>query len=112
MKPKASRKRLDLLLVERGYAESARKALAMILAGEVQVDGQRVEKAGVPLAEDARMEVISRGEKFVSRGGTKPEGALEDFTLHPAGCVSIRIGSSNGGPALFVPPAGAASGFP
>ncbi len=97
MKPKASRKRLDLLLVERGCAGSPQKAMAMILAGEVQVDGQRVEKAGMPVAEDARIEIISRMQKFVSRGGTKLEGALEDFAIEPAGCVCLDIGSSNGG---------------
>jgi 23S rRNA (cytidine1920-2'-O)/16S rRNA (cytidine1409-2'-O)-methyltransferase len=97
MKPKASRKRLDLLLVERGCAGSPQKAMAMILAGEVQVDGQRVEKAGMPVAEDARIEITSRLQKFVSRGGTKLAGALEDFAIEPAGCVCLDIGSSNGG---------------
>jgi len=97
MKPKAVRKRLDLLLVERGCAESAQKAMAMILAGEVQVDGQRVEKAGTPVAEDARIEIISRLQRFVSRGGTKLDGALEDFAIEPAGYVCLDIGASNGG---------------
>src|SRR6266705_1029267 len=97
MKPKTSRKRLDLLLVERGCAESPQKAMAMILAGEVQVDGQRVEKAGMPVAEGARIEITSRLQKFVSRGGTKLEGALEDFAVEPAGCLCLDIGSSNGG---------------
>jgi 23S rRNA (cytidine1920-2'-O)/16S rRNA (cytidine1409-2'-O)-methyltransferase len=97
MKPKTVRKRLDLLLVERGCADSPQKASAMILAGEVQVDGQRAEKAGVPVAEDARIEVISRTQKFASRGGTKLEGALQDFAINPAGCVCLDIGASNGG---------------
>src|SRR5712692_2274745 len=97
MKPKPARKRLDLLLVERGCADSPQKALAMILAGEVQVDGQRVEKAGMPIAEDARIEIISRLQKFVSRGGVKLEGALEDFAIELAGCVCLDIGASNGG---------------
>jgi 23S rRNA (cytidine1920-2'-O)/16S rRNA (cytidine1409-2'-O)-methyltransferase len=97
MKPKASRKRLDLLLVERGCAGSPQKAMAMILAGEVQVDGQRAEKAGMPVAEDARIEIISRLQKFVSRGGAKLEGALEDFAIGPAGRVCLDIGASNGG---------------
>jgi 23S rRNA (cytidine1920-2'-O)/16S rRNA (cytidine1409-2'-O)-methyltransferase len=97
MKPKAVRKRLDLLLVERGCAETPQKALAMILAGEVQVEGQRVEKAGMPVAADARIEIISRVRKFVSRGGLKLDGALEDFAIDPARCVCLDIGSSNGG---------------
>ncbi len=97
MKPKAGRKRLDLLLVERGCAGSSQKALAMILAGEVQVDGQRVEKAGMPVPDDARIEITSRLQKFASRGGTKLEGALEDFAIEPAACVCLDIGASNGG---------------
>ena len=97
MKQKTARKRLDLLLVERGCADSAQKAVAMILAGEVQVDSRRAEKAGTPVAEDARIEVISRTQKFVSRGGTKLEGALQDFAINPADCVCLDIGASNGG---------------
>ena len=97
MKQKAARKRLDLLLVERGCAGSPQKAMAMILAGEVQVDGRRVEKAGLPVAQDAHIEVISRTQKFVSRGGTKLQGALQDFAIRPAGCVCLDVGASNGG---------------
>src|SRR5256885_16740004 len=82
MKPKADRKRLDLLLVERGCAESLQQAMAMILAGEVQVDGQRRYKAGRPVSQDARIEIVSRQQKCVSRGGMKLEGALEDFEFH------------------------------
>jgi 23S rRNA (cytidine1920-2'-O)/16S rRNA (cytidine1409-2'-O)-methyltransferase len=97
MKPKAGRKRLDLLLVERGFADSPQKAAAMILAGEIQVDGHRTEKAGMPVAQDAQIEITSRLQKFVSRGGTKLEGALEDFGVEPAACVCLDIGASNGG---------------
>jgi len=97
MKLKAARKRLDLLLLERGCADSPQKAMAMILAGEVLVDGQRVEKAGMPVGRDARIEIVSRLQKFVSRGGVKLEGALEDFAIDPAGSVGLDIGSSNGG---------------
>ncbi len=97
MKPKAGRKRLDFLLLERGLAESAQKALAMVLAGEVEVNGKRVEKAGMPVAEDACIEVSSRQQKFVSRGGVKLEGALEDFAIDPKGRVCLDIGSSTGG---------------
>src|SRR5467141_5332954 len=97
MKLKAARKRLDLLLVERGCADSPQKAMAMILAGEVQVDGQRTEKSGMPVSQDARIEIVSRRQKFVSRGGMKLAGALEDFAIEPAGCVCLDIGSSNGG---------------
>jgi len=97
MKPKASRKRLDVLLVERGFADTPQKATAMILAGEVQVDGHRAAKAGLPIALDARIEITSRLQKFVSRGGLKLEGALQDFALNPAGLVCLDVGASNGG---------------
>ena len=97
MKPRATRKRLDLLLVERSFADSPQKAMAMILAGEVQVEGQRAEKAGIPVAKNARIEIISRAQKFVSRGGVKLEGALEDFAIDPSGRICLDIGASNGG---------------
>jgi 23S rRNA (cytidine1920-2'-O)/16S rRNA (cytidine1409-2'-O)-methyltransferase len=97
MKRKATRKRLDLLLVERGIAETSKDALAMVLAGEVWVDGERTDKAGTPIAVDAHIEVTSRAQKFVSRGGIKLEGALADFAIDPEGCVCLDIGSSTGG---------------
>jgi 23S rRNA (cytidine1920-2'-O)/16S rRNA (cytidine1409-2'-O)-methyltransferase len=97
MKAKAERKRLDLLLVERGLAESRQKAQAMILAGEVKVDGQRAEKAGSLLPETAHIEVHSRLQKYASRGGLKLEGALEDFHVNPAGKICLDLGASTGG---------------
>src|SRR5260370_39400691 len=96
MQPKVGRKRLDLLLVERGCAVSSQKATAMILAGEVQVDGKRAGKAGMPVAEEARIEVTSGVQRFVSRGGTKLEGALADFGIDPAARACLDIGSSHG----------------
>jgi 23S rRNA (cytidine1920-2'-O)/16S rRNA (cytidine1409-2'-O)-methyltransferase len=97
MKPKPVRQRLDLLLVERGLAESPEKAGAMILAGEVEVDGRRVDKAGSPFASNAKIKVISRHQKYVSRGGFKLEGALKDFAIRPAGRTCLDVGSSHGG---------------
>jgi 23S rRNA (cytidine1920-2'-O)/16S rRNA (cytidine1409-2'-O)-methyltransferase len=97
MKRKTGSKRLDLVLVERGLAESPQKALAMILAGEVHVNGERSGKAGMAVVEDARIEVASRTQKFVSRGGVKLEGALQDFDVDPTGRMCLDIGSSNGG---------------
>jgi len=97
MPPKSPRKRLDILLVERGLAESRQKAQAMILAGEVTIDAKRAEKAGQPVAEDARVEVHSRLQKYASRGGFKLEGALEDFRVSPQGKVCLDVGSSTGG---------------
>jgi 23S rRNA (cytidine1920-2'-O)/16S rRNA (cytidine1409-2'-O)-methyltransferase len=68
MAAKTYRKRLDLLLVERNLAESRQKAQAMILAGEVEVDGQRADKAGFSVRESASIEVHSRLQKYSSRG--------------------------------------------
>jgi 23S rRNA (cytidine1920-2'-O)/16S rRNA (cytidine1409-2'-O)-methyltransferase len=93
-KPK---KRLDVLLVERGLADSSQKAQAMILAGEVRVDGARAEKAGTRFAEESRIEVSSRSEKYASRGGMKLEGALADFSIETAGRVCLDVGASTGG---------------
>src|ERR1700687_4127631 len=97
MSRKLTRKRLDVLLVERGLAESRQKAQAMILAGEVTVDGKKAEKAGLSVAEISRLEVHSRLQKYVSRGGFKLEGALEDFRVSARGCICMDVGSSTGG---------------
>ena len=97
MTPKSARKRLDALLVERGLAESLPKARAMILAGEVRVDGERVGKAGTALDIAAQITVVSRVQKYASRGGIKLEGALSDFSVDPAGMVCLDVGSSTGG---------------
>lgn len=97
MRPKSTRKRLDILLVERGLAETRQKAQAMILAGEVSVDGARMQKAGTGISPAARIEVSSRLQKYASRGGLKLEGALRDFGVNVAGRVCLDIGSSTGG---------------
>jgi 23S rRNA (cytidine1920-2'-O)/16S rRNA (cytidine1409-2'-O)-methyltransferase len=97
MKSKTPRKRLDVLLVERGLAETTQKAQGMILAGEVRVDGVRADKAGEAIAEDARIEVASRQQKYASRGGVKLEGALEDFGVDATSLICLDVGSSTGG---------------
>ena len=97
MKSKSARIRLDLLLVERGLAESRQKAQAMVLAGEVAVNGKRVEKPGTSVDSQALVEVNSRLQKYASRGGLKLEGALQDFTISTQGKVCLDIGSSTGG---------------
>ncbi len=96
-KPKTAKKRLDLLVVERGLAESREKAQAMILAGEVRVNGERSDKAGAQIAVDARIEVSGSSGKYASRGGLKLEGALEDFGIDPDGKICLDIGASTGG---------------
>ncbi len=97
MNAKTSRKRLDVLLVERGLAESRQKAQAMILAGEVEIEGKRADKAGMNTAENARIEVHSRLQKYASRGGFKLEGALGDFHVGVNGKICLDVGASNGG---------------
>ena len=96
MKSKTTRKRLDLVLVERGLAETQKSAHSMILAGEVKVDGATVSKAGAQIAADARIE-LARRQKYASRGGLKLEGALADFSINPANLTCLDIGSSTGG---------------
>lgn len=96
MKPKSARKRLDLLLVERGLADSQRSAQAMILAGEVRLNGERTDKSGMNVAAEAKIEIIGR-QKYASRGGIKLEGALNDFSIDPTSLVCLDIGSSTGG---------------
>ena len=96
-KAKTDKKRLDLLVVERGLAESRQKAQAMILAGEVRVNGAPLDKAGALVVEDARIETSSGSVKYASRAGLKLEGALEDFGVNVTRKVCLDIGASTGG---------------
>jgi 23S rRNA (cytidine1920-2'-O)/16S rRNA (cytidine1409-2'-O)-methyltransferase len=88
--------RLDRLMTERGLAESREKAQALIMAGEVRVNGQKAAKPGQPVETDCTVEVLSR-PPYVSRGGFKLAGALRDFAIDAAGKVCLDIGSSTGG---------------
>jgi len=88
--------RLDRLVVDRGLAESREKAQALIMAGEVRVDGQKALKPGQPVAADAAIEVLSR-PPYVSRGGYKLAGALAHWAIDVTGQVCVDIGSSTGG---------------
>jgi len=97
MKRKTPRTRLDTLLMTRGLAPNAQKAQAMILAGEVFVNGVRVSTSGTPIAEDALVEINSREQRYASRGGFKLEGALRDFHVDLAGKICLDVGSSTGG---------------
>ena len=97
MKPKTTKKRLDVLLVERGLAESRQKAQAIILAGQVLVSGQRFTKAGAAVAADASIEILGEAMPYVSRGGMKLEGAFADFGVEVAGKICLDVGSSTGG---------------
>ena len=95
--PRPSKKRLDLLLVERGLAESRQKAQAMILAGRVRVAGQPALKSGAMISADAQVEIAGKGSRYASRAGEKLEGALRDFGVDPADRICLDAGSSTGG---------------
>src|SRR5512137_2284615 len=88
--------RLDLLLVERGLAESRAKAQALIMAGQVRVDGQVELKASAAIAPEARLE-LETGPRFVSRGGEKLEAALTAFPVRVEGLICADVGASTGG---------------
>lgn len=94
---KPLKSRLDVLLVERGLAPSRERAQALLLAGQVRVNGERAEKPGAQIARDARVEIIGETFRYSSRGGLKLEGALQDFHLSPSDRVCLDVGSSTGG---------------
>jgi 23S rRNA (cytidine1920-2'-O)/16S rRNA (cytidine1409-2'-O)-methyltransferase len=90
------RHRLDLLVVERGLAESREKAQALILAGQVLVNGQKADKAGANIGIDATIELLAQ-PRYVGRGGLKLEAALDHFGISAAGKICLDVGSSTGG---------------
>ncbi len=92
-----SKQRLDILLFERGLVPSRERAKTTIMAGLVYVEGQKADKAGMQVAEDANIEVRSTGKTFVSRGGHKIEKALSHFAIDPTGLVVMDVGASTGG---------------
>lgn len=88
--------RLDVLLVEKGLADSRAKAQALIMAGQVRVSGQVALKPATPIQPDATL-TVDTGPRFVSRGGEKLEGALDTFKIDVAGFTCVDVGSSTGG---------------
>lgn len=91
------KKRLDVLLVERGMAETRTKAQAVIMSGLVYVAGQKADKPGMSFEETAQIEVRGATCPYVSRGGLKLEKALRDFGVNPTGFVCSDSGASTGG---------------
>ena len=91
------KQRLDTLLVEKGLVESREKARALILAGQVDVDGHGAAKAGTMIPIDADVRVIGPDHPWVSRGGVKLAAALDAFRIDAAGRVAFDIGASTGG---------------
>jgi 23S rRNA (cytidine1920-2'-O)/16S rRNA (cytidine1409-2'-O)-methyltransferase len=94
---KIDKHRLDRLLVERGLVESREKGQALILAGQVLVNGQKLDKAGAFVAEDADIRIIGEQMPYVSRGGLKLEAALKEFKIDVAGRTALDVGASTGG---------------
>ena len=91
------KERLDILLVEKGLAGSRERAKRMIMAGEVLVDGQKVDKAGTTVKREAEIRLLGNDIPYVSRGGLKLAKAMETFGLSLVGKTAADIGASTGG---------------
>jgi 23S rRNA (cytidine1920-2'-O)/16S rRNA (cytidine1409-2'-O)-methyltransferase len=89
--------RLDKLLVDRGLAASRERAQALILAGKVLVDHQKLEKAGAQVAAECVIRLLGEDLKYVSRGGLKLERALDHWKIEVAGKLCLDVGASTGG---------------
>jgi len=92
----AAKLRVDQLLVERGLADSREKAQALILAGQVMIEGQKADKPGRSVSGDSHVELLAR-LPYVSRGGLKLAAALDHFALDVTGRLCLDVGSSTGG---------------
>jgi len=89
--------RLDKLLLERGVAGSRERAQALILAGKVLVNGQKIEKSGAPVDREAEVRLLGEDLKYVSRGGLKLEKAFEHWKINVTGKICLDVGASTGG---------------
>jgi len=89
--------RLDKLLVDRGLAASRERAQALILAGKVLVDDQKLEKAGAQVAAECAIRLLGEDLKYVGRGGLKLERALEHWNIAVGGRLCLDVGASTGG---------------
>jgi TlyA family rRNA methyltransferase/putative hemolysin len=101
--------RLDKLLVDQGHAASRERAQALILAGRVLVNEQRIDKPGAQVQADAAIRLLGSDLKYVSRGGLKLERALEHWHIDLTGLACVDIGASTGGFTDCMLQAGAAS---
>ena len=93
----AEKKRLDTVVVELGFAETRSKASAIIMSGEIYVNGQKETKAGYTVKEKDKIEFKGKKMPFVSRGGYKLEKAMKTFPIMLDNCVCMDIGASTGG---------------
>ncbi len=91
------KKRIDVLVFEKRFAESREKARALIMAGQVYVGGQKCDKPGESVSEDAEVEVRGPALRYVSRGGLKLEKAMSCFPIDLSGKVCMDVGASTGG---------------
>ena len=91
------KKRLDILVYEKGFTDSREKAKAVIMAGQVYVDNQKADKCGQSYDENCRIEVRGAALKYVSRGGLKLEKAINNFDFDLNGKITMDIGASTGG---------------
>src|SRR5262249_62278959 len=89
--------RLDKILVDRGFAASRERAQALILAGKVLVDEQKIDKSGAQIEENCTIRLLGEDLKYVSRGGLKLERALEHWRIDVNGKICLDIGASTGG---------------
>lgn len=96
-KARSEKVRLDKLLVDQGHAASRERAQAMILAGRVLVEEQRIDKPGTSIRSDAAIRLLGSDLKYVSRGGLKLERALEHWNIQLNGLACVDIGASTGG---------------
>ena len=97
MKNNLDKVRLDKLLLERGLAVSRERAQALILAGSVLVENQKISKAGTLVSSSATVRLLNEDLKYVSRGGLKLEGALDHWRIDVTGSMCLDIGTSTGG---------------
>ncbi len=97
MKTRTAKLRLDKLLLERGLAASRERAQALILAGQVLVNEQKITKAGAAVASDVSLRLLGGDLKYVSRGGLKLEAALEHWQIDVRGRYCLDVGASTGG---------------
>jgi len=96
-KGRREKNRLDKVLVDQGYAASRERAQALVLAGRVLVDEQRIDKPGTPISADAAIRLLGSDLKYVSRGGLKLEHALSGWSIDLTGLACVDIGTSTGG---------------
>lgn len=94
---KREKVRLDTLLVDRGLAASRQRARALVLAGQVRVDGAVISKAGTPTRPDANVTLVQPDHPYVGRGGLKLAHALDEWHIEVAGRDALDIGASTGG---------------